>query len=267
MTLSPEGFSRLENLAAWCENVRSADDEAFSDYLAEQCALDLCAALAELREGREIISDMVLWADASDAPTHDDDGAQLSLLGRINALVRQWEANATAADETAREVTAQIAAVNERRLAADTNADVWRQRAIAHGWLPDQMWDGWDLPLTDAVTQLTRQAPLVEAARDVLAERQRQISVEGWTPEHDDEHSRFELSRAAACYARMPSRRILIKDPMPYQPFGWPWGSGWWRPSGDRRDLIKAGALILAEIERLDRAEAARTFAKTKAPQ
>ena len=35
----------------------------------------------------------------------------------------------------------------------------------------------------------------------------------------------------------------------------WPWLSSWWKPSTNRRDLVKAGALILAEIERLDRAE------------
>jgi hypothetical protein len=28
----------------------------------------------------------------------------------------------------------------------------------------------------------------------------------------------------------------------------------WWKPTNRRRDLVKAGALILAEIERLDRA-------------
>src|SRR5690606_39870520 len=39
------------------------------------------------------------------------------------------------------------------------------------------------------------------AARDVLAERRRQIEAEGWTPEHDDEHSTQELAFAAACYA------------------------------------------------------------------
>lgn len=36
----------------------------------------------------------------------------------------------------------------------------------------------------------------------------------------------------------------------------WPWDESWWKPTNRRRDLVKAGALILAEIERLDRAEA-----------
>ena len=41
----------------------------------------------------------------------------------------------------------------------------------------------------------------VRALRDVAAERERQKSVEGWTPEHDDQYTNAELPRAAACYA------------------------------------------------------------------
>ena len=40
-----------------------------------------------------------------------------------------------------------------------------------------------------------------KAIQDVSAERQRQQSVEGWTPEHDDEHLGYELSSAAVAYA------------------------------------------------------------------
>jgi hypothetical protein len=40
------------------------------------------------------------------------------------------------------------------------------------------------------------------------------------------------------------------------QPPGWPWGTSWFKPSGDDiRDLVKAGALIAAEIDRLQRAD------------
>lgn len=87
------------------------------------------------------------------------------------------------------------------------------------------------------------------AARDVLAERQRQISAEGWTPEHDDAHADEQLARAAACYA-LPQGDYEIPEP----PEFWPWEVAWWKPGDRRRELIKAGALILAGIERLDRA-------------
>jgi hypothetical protein len=93
------------------------------------------------------------------------------------------------------------------------------------------------------------------AARDVLAERQRQIETEGWTPEHDDQHDHAELSEAASCYAWAADA-----DPDAYPvgrpPSEWPWDPKWWKPCDQRQMLVKAGALILAEIERLDRAAA-----------
>lgn len=85
---------------------------------------------------------------------------------------------------------------------------------------------------------------VAEAWRDVLAERQRQISEEGWTPEHDDAHTKRELAAAATCYASV----------YPLAASYWPWDLEWWKPTDHRRNLVKAGALILAEIERLDRA-------------
>ena len=88
------------------------------------------------------------------------------------------------------------------------------------------------------------------AARDVLVERRRQISVEGWTPEHDDGHRHDDLPRAAACYA-LSAAGYRGDDPAHLR--FWPWLGRWWKPSTPRRDLVKAGALILAEIERLDR--------------
>ncbi|HGM7247685.1 TPA: hypothetical protein ACKQE9_006505, partial [Pseudomonas aeruginosa] len=38
-----------------------------------------------------------------------------------------------------------------------------------------------------------------QAWLDVQAERRRQITAEGWTPEHDDEHADGQMARAAAC--------------------------------------------------------------------
>ncbi len=81
------------------------------------------------------------------------------------------------------------------------------------------------------------------AARDVLEERRRQVSAEGWTPEHDDQHKTGELAKAATCYASV----------YPLAASYWPWDLKWWKPSDRRRNLVKAAALILAEIERLDR--------------
>lgn len=93
--------------------------------------------------------------------------------------------------------------------------------------------------------------PMSLAERDVIAERRRQVDVEGWAPEHDDEHSDGSMAKAAACYALQAAG---VNGDDPAQLRFWPWGDEWWRPGDARRNLVKAGALILAEIERLDRA-------------
>ena len=80
----------------------------------------------------------------------------------------------------------------------------------------------------------------------ILAERERQIEKEKFGPEHDDCHRRDQLALAAVCYA-MPLKFRELKY--------WPWARYWWRPTPDDRirELVKAGALIAAEIDRLQR--------------
>jgi hypothetical protein len=91
------------------------------------------------------------------------------------------------------------------------------------------------------------------AWRDVQTERERQVSAEGWTPEHDDEH-RGELQMAAACLCvdatgaevRLDDEQIDV------------WGLAAKHHGKWRRQLVIAGALILAAIEKMDRAAAPR---------
>lgn len=106
----------------------------------------------------------------------------------------------------------------------------------------------------------------------IAAERERQITQEGWAPEHDDGHSGGEMALASVCYASpVPIKARLMKlcscrdaecshfdgivaswqDP-------WPWGEECDKRSNpDRiRNLVKAGALIAAEIDRLQRIQA-----------
>lgn len=108
----------------------------------------------------------------------------------------------------------------------------------------------------------------------IAAERARQILVEGWTPEHDDEHGDGELAIAAACYASPVPLRAEIQVPCGCRSVGEcshvfgpsVWGDPWpWDPPGtsgrkkhDRiQQLAVAGALIAAEIDRLQRAKEA----------
>ena len=84
------------------------------------------------------------------------------------------------------------------------------------------------------------------AARDVLAERRRQIEAEGMTTAGDDGYHAAELPRAAAAY--------ILNGSNDEAPCIWPWAKAWWKPRDARSNYVRAGALILAEIERLDRA-------------
>lgn len=87
----------------------------------------------------------------------------------------------------------------------------------------------------------------------IAAERQRQIDAEGWTPEHDAEHRANDLTAAAVCYATPYHRRAVVSRDGANVPAGWPWLARFWKPSPDDRvrELVKAGALIAAEIDRL----------------
>lgn len=101
-----------------------------------------------------------------------------------------------------------------------------------------------------------------KAIDDVIAERNRQIEVEGWTSEHDDtEHQEGDLAFAAACYAihagmhdgRSSGDLYCLKNIISTL---WSWSFEWFKPKHERRDLIRAAALIIAEIDKLDRKEA-----------
>lgn len=92
------------------------------------------------------------------------------------------------------------------------------------------------------------------AVKAVIAERRRQIEQEGWTPEHDDEHTDRSLAKAGALYADVYAEGYKAgDDELDDPPCDWPWADEWWKPKGPRRDLVRAAALIIAEIERLDR--------------
>lgn len=108
-----------------------------------------------------------------------------------------------------------------------------------------------------------RDGGLSQAAVDVLAERRAQITREGWTTGHDDSHIYREMARAAACYLEHYNGRERVyeggnRDAYKTEPAprDWPWDNKWWKPKDPRRDLVRAIALLLAEVERRDRATA-----------
>lgn len=94
----------------------------------------------------------------------------------------------------------------------------------------------------------------------IRTERHRQVLDEGWRSDHDDTHDAGELARAASCYSL--HSLTFTGNLETYQaappPDGWPWAISWWKPKNPQRDLIRAGALIAAEIDRVDRDRARR---------
>jgi len=110
--------------------------------------------------------------------------------------------------------------------------------------------------------------PATTGTQLIAAERARQVSVEGWAPEHDDGHASGELLTAARCYLRPRAERLdhaVVKETpgvgvgVVAVPDDWPFEPEAWKPErgSDRvRELVKAGALIAAEIDRLERSAA-----------
>jgi hypothetical protein len=81
----------------------------------------------------------------------------------------------------------------------------------------------------------------------ILQERRRQIEVEGWTSDHDDNHESGEIGRAGACY-----ETAALHD-NPKISHTWPWATEWWKPKDKLKNLTRAGALFLAESEKQKR--------------
>lgn len=94
----------------------------------------------------------------------------------------------------------------------------------------------------------------------IALERQRQVDDEGCTPECDALHGSGDLALAAIAYAHegVAAQGEWVNHPRVPRgraPQQWPWDSKFWKPSDDPvRNLVKAGALIAAEIDRLQRA-------------
>lgn len=110
---------------------------------------------------------------------------------------------------------------------------------------------------------------VLSGAALIAGERRRQITEEGWSAEHDSSLIQDQLAYAAICYADPRKREVKIPEGLDgngwptktvdgvtiavMPPSLWPWGKEEWKPTPrDRvRELIKAGALIAAEIDRL----------------
>jgi len=104
--------------------------------------------------------------------------------------------------------------------------------------------------LTSKLVYLTGSTDVSPGAGLIAAERRRQVDVEGYSAEYDlARHGMGQLATAAWCYLG----DVLDDRPTPEAPPEWPWADSKWRPTPTDpvRQLVKAGALIAAEIDRL----------------
>lgn len=114
----------------------------------------------------------------------------------------------------------------------------------------------WREPITETPASLPS-----SAITSVLIERQRQITQEGCDEAHDDEHTRGQLADAAGVYALWQTATSLVGSYLVAKKVLerlWPWDDSWLKPRKHRENCVRAAALLIAEIERLDRAEAKR---------
>ncbi len=162
------------------------------------------------------------------APPLTPYGEALAENARLQAERDKWHGDAVTQMRRADEAYSNL---------TDADAEIARLTAINADLLKV------NLSHAEALARLTADEWRTKAAVDVLAERARQIAAENWTAEHDDkEHDLEQLADAAVCYIKP----VLVDE-------YWPWSSEWWKPKKRRRNLVRAAALILAEIERLDR--------------
>lgn len=181
------------------------------------------------------------WPDAEDKAFYD---AELRLLARLVALL-----NDSGQSEPE---TATVARIEQLRKALFESRDAMR---VMSNWVKksDPAGHSWAVRMVDRANAALNGEPeprseVMDAVRDVLDERHRQIDAEGWTPAHDDEHDKCEMALAAIVYTES------AVGYHPSCPDTWPWSPKWFKPTTPRRDLVKAAALVIAEIERLDRA-------------
>ena len=87
----------------------------------------------------------------------------------------------------------------------------------------------------------------------IAEERARQITQEGYDAQPDDGLDDGSIAAAASCYAIHAAMGSAAHYCSPCPPPWWPWGDEAWKPKGRLVDLVKAGALIAAEIDRMQR--------------
>lgn len=143
-------------------------------------------------------------------------------------------------EEVADELSARIASITGVDIGEHSSANCPWQNAIeaAEAYQPAQVVD------------------LGAGIKAIASERERQLCIEGFSRDSDEQYREGELARAATAYVQLAAmdlqvgsrKHIASQEP----PFFWPWAPAWWKPVDARHDLVRAGALIAAQIDLID---------------
>lgn len=82
----------------------------------------------------------------------------------------------------------------------------------------------------------------------IADERRRQIEEEGFDAQHDAQEDYQELAGAAVAY-------VFGNIDEEYAQELFPWDMKWWKPRDTKRNLVRAGALIAAALDRYTQQE------------
>lgn len=176
-------------------------------------------------------------------------------------------------------LTSALRAAHEQLCSAQTDVD-WDDHRRALGdalttverlgiWYDSASWSTYRTPTVPdpeqpAAVEQHRGDLIVETSSIGIAlvaiERARQVRDEGWSSGHDDEHVAGELARAAVAYGITAVwQQFAVWPPVagePAEEIEWPWLDHWYKPGPTaEQTLVKAGALIAAEIDRLRRSQ------------
>lgn len=106
----------------------------------------------------------------------------------------------------------------------------------------------------DAATTASAQVLTGKALRDIVAERVAQVEVHGFDLDHDLHHTAATLATAGTGYAATAIDALEGRHhPADQPPPEWPFVDEAWKAGEPRAMLVKAGALIWAAIDRIDR--------------
>lgn len=219
-------------------------------------AFDCSIAMDSYRQAREKGESMSLKSDDELDRLRKERDAALRYAEKIDGLLARLPGpeGATPEDraELAREFArAALSAVIDTSILEDFQGfnspeqrDFERLASIAEGW--------WRRERARQAVEEPRRSIASRGALDILAERKRQVEVEGYDAEHDRNNSvtPTTLGNAAIAYIASSWPPFISENDRP--PATWPWPRKWWKPKDRRSNLVRAGALIAASIDRYD---------------